>query len=117
MLNKTTVIFLVLIVSMFLFGGCNKNISGYQNSVQNLIRKNPIKEAIEKDYEAKIQPLINDSTITKYQANKLLTYLMGNINTITKESIQKQDNELNKLVNDKVITQQQAYKIINALRK
>ena len=42
---------------------------------------------------------------------------MGNITTITKESIQNQNNALNKLVNDKVITQQQADKIINALRE
>ncbi|MFT8316295.1 MAG: hypothetical protein ABF633_18880 [Clostridium sp.] len=102
---------------MFLFGGCNKNISSYQDSVQDLIKGNPIKNTIEKNYEAKIQPLINDSTITKDQANKILTYLMGNITTITKESIQNENNALNKLVNDKVITQQQADKIINALRE
>ena len=59
---------------MFLFGGCNKNISSYQDSVQDLIKGNPIKNTIEKDYESKIQPLINNSTITKDQANKILSY-------------------------------------------
>ncbi|AGK97482.1 hypothetical protein [Clostridium pasteurianum] len=115
--NKIAIVLLALTMSIFLFLGCNKNISSSQNTTQKLIRKAPTKDALKKDYEARIQPLVNDATITKDQADKVLTYLTANLDTLTKESIQKQNNTLDKLVNDKIITRQQADKIINALRK
>ncbi|MFT8315857.1 MAG: hypothetical protein ABF633_16665 [Clostridium sp.] len=116
-LNNTVIIVSILAMSMFLAGGCNKNISSSQNTAQKLARKAPTKDTLRKDYEDRIQPLVNDATITRDQSNKVLDYLTASLDTLTKESIQKQNITLDKLVNDKVITQQQADKIINALRK
>lgn len=116
--NKTTIVVLVFVMFIFLFAGCgNITSSSPQNIARKIIRKAPTKDELRKDYEARIQPLVNDATITKDQANKVLNYLTANLDALTKESIQKQNNTLNKLVTDKVITQQQADKIINALRK
>lgn len=115
--NNTAIILLVFAITLFLFVGCgNKNPSSYQNSAQNLVGKAPNKDQIKKSYDATLQTLVNDATITKDQAAAVLNSLMANIGNIGEESRGKQRNSLNKLVNDKVITQQQADKIINALK-
>ncbi|AGK96522.1 hypothetical protein [Clostridium pasteurianum] len=115
--NKTAFILLVFAIPAFLFVGCsNWKSSSPQNSTQNLVEKEPNKDQVKKSYDATLQTLVNDATITKDQAVAVLNSLMANIGNIGQESKQKQIDSLNKLVNDKVITQQQADKIINALK-
>lgn len=115
--NRAVVILLSFTMSVFLFGGCNRNVSNYQNSAKNLTKENVNKDAIKKNYENALQTLVNDATITKDQANKVLTSLMANINNVGEQSIEKQNDNLNKLVRDGVITRQQADKIMDALKK
>lgn len=115
--NKAAIVLLVFAIPAFLFVGCsNRKYSSYQNSTQNLVEKGPNKDQVKKDYNATLQTLVKDATITKDQAAAVLNSLMANIGNIGEESKEKQRDSLNKLVNDKVITQQQADKIINALK-
>lgn len=52
--NKTTIVLLVLVMSIFLFSGCNKNVSSSQNTAEKLTRKAPSKDILRRDYEARI---------------------------------------------------------------
>lgn len=116
--KKTIVFLLICTMALFLFIGCqNRNTSDLKNSTENSVEKQLDGNEIKKKYETALQELVDDATITKDQANKVLNSLVVNANNIGEEAEQKQKDNLSKLVNDKVITQEQADKIMQVVEK
>lgn len=116
--NRTIIFMLIFTMSLFLFIGCgNRNTSDLKNSTENLAEKQLDGNEIKKKYEAGLQQLVDDATITKDQANKVLNSIVINASDLGKQTEQKQKDNLNKLVEDKVITREQADRIIEVIDK
>jgi len=103
---------------MLLFTACgNKSASDLKRSTENSAERQLDGNQIKKKYEAGLQQLVDDATITKDQADKVLNSIVTNASDLGKQTEQKQKDNLNKLVEDKVITREQADRIIEVIDK